>query len=215
MKLVKIVFLWILFGFFALCTLAFLPHFSCVFSLLTAALLLPVEKWQAFLRNKLKKSLKVTLAIVLALVTFLTVPSTDLTNVIDNSSAQNGTLVSTTVTSGETTQVTTIATKATTNKNTTTTKMTTTTKYTTTTTTKITTTKSPTITTKKTTVKTTTKKSTTTTTANKTKYILNTESKKFHSIYCSRLPTKNREDTTMSREEIISLGYEPCGFCKP
>ena len=46
-------------------------------------------------------------------------------------------------------------------------------------------------------------------------YVLNTSSHKFHLPSCSRLPTKNREDTTMSREEIIQLGYEPCGYCHP
>lgn len=49
----------------------------------------------------------------------------------------------------------------------------------------------------------------------KTTYVLNTKSKKFHKSSCSRLPTTNREDTTLSREEIIALGYDPCGFCHP
>ena len=46
-------------------------------------------------------------------------------------------------------------------------------------------------------------------------YVLNTSSKKFHLTSCSRLPTTNRQDTTMTREEIISAGYEPCGYCHP
>ena len=46
-------------------------------------------------------------------------------------------------------------------------------------------------------------------------YVLNTRNKKFHRLSCSSLPTNNREDTDMSREEIISQGYEPCKICNP
>lgn len=48
-----------------------------------------------------------------------------------------------------------------------------------------------------------------------TTYILNTSSKKFHRLSCSSLPTKNRKDTEMSRDEIISKGYVPCKKCNP
>ncbi len=48
-----------------------------------------------------------------------------------------------------------------------------------------------------------------------TTYVLNTSSKKFHRLTCSSLPTNNRQDTNLSREEIIALGYSPCGGCKP
>ena len=50
---------------------------------------------------------------------------------------------------------------------------------------------------------------------NETTYVLNVKSKKFHKLSCSRLPTENREDTTMSRAEIIAAGYDPCGYCHP
>ena len=50
---------------------------------------------------------------------------------------------------------------------------------------------------------------------NKITYILNISTKKFHHTHCSRLPTKNRQDTTLSREEIITQGYKPCGYCDP
>ena len=50
---------------------------------------------------------------------------------------------------------------------------------------------------------------------NQITYILNTSSKKFHRTGCSRLPSDNRLDTTMSREEIVNQGYDPCGFCHP
>ena len=46
-------------------------------------------------------------------------------------------------------------------------------------------------------------------------YVLNTSSKKFHDPDCGGLPTQNREDSTLSREELIALGYSPCGICKP
>lgn len=46
-------------------------------------------------------------------------------------------------------------------------------------------------------------------------YVLNIASKKFHYTSCRRLPTDNRQDTTMSREEIIAQGYSPCGLCNP
>ena len=50
---------------------------------------------------------------------------------------------------------------------------------------------------------------------NETTYVLNTSTKKFHKPSCSRLPTKNRKDTSMSRDEIIEQGYSPCGYCHP
>ena len=49
-------------------------------------------------------------------------------------------------------------------------------------------------------------------------YILNTNTKRFHYPYCSSvkdMKDKNKKETTMSREEIISQGYTPCKRCKP
>lgn len=46
-------------------------------------------------------------------------------------------------------------------------------------------------------------------------YILNTKTKKFHKSSCGSLPTKNRSDSSLSREEIIAQGYEPCKKCNP
>lgn len=46
-------------------------------------------------------------------------------------------------------------------------------------------------------------------------YVLNISSMKFHRPSCRKLPTNNRRDTTMSREEVISAGYEACGICHP
>ncbi len=49
-------------------------------------------------------------------------------------------------------------------------------------------------------------------------YVMNTNTKKFHMPYCSSvkdMKDKNKRETTMSREEIISQGYTPCKRCKP
>ena len=49
-------------------------------------------------------------------------------------------------------------------------------------------------------------------------YILNKNSKKIHKLDCSSVKTikdKNREDFTGTLDEALSLGYEPCGRCKP
>ena len=49
-------------------------------------------------------------------------------------------------------------------------------------------------------------------------YVMNTNTKKFHRPYCSAvkdIKDKNRRDTTLSREEIISQGYAPCKRCNP
>ncbi|MGN1231010.1 MAG: ComEC/Rec2 family competence protein [Anaerotignum sp.] len=46
-------------------------------------------------------------------------------------------------------------------------------------------------------------------------YIGNKNSKKFHTEECSSLPAESNRVYLESREEAISLGYEPCGSCKP
>lgn len=51
--------------------------------------------------------------------------------------------------------------------------------------------------------------------AKRAAYILNTKTQKFHRPSCDSLPTKNRKDSTQSRDEIIAQGYEPCGRCAP
>lgn len=49
----------------------------------------------------------------------------------------------------------------------------------------------------------------------KVTYILNTASKKFHKESCSGLPTSNRQDYVGTRDEVVAMGYSPCGRCKP
>ncbi len=49
-------------------------------------------------------------------------------------------------------------------------------------------------------------------------YVVNIKSKKFHLPTCSgvaSMKAKNREDSTLSRQELIDQGYAPCGTCKP
>ena len=46
-------------------------------------------------------------------------------------------------------------------------------------------------------------------------YVLNTHTKKFHKTTCHKVPTDNRIDSTLSRDEIIDAGYEPCKLCHP
>lgn len=51
-----------------------------------------------------------------------------------------------------------------------------------------------------------------------TTYILNTNTHKFHYPSCSsvsRMSDKNKQEFTGTREEVISMGYDPCGNCNP
>ena len=49
-------------------------------------------------------------------------------------------------------------------------------------------------------------------------YVLNTNTYKFHYPTCSsvgQMKAANRKDVTMTRDEIIAMGYSPCGRCHP
>lgn len=49
-------------------------------------------------------------------------------------------------------------------------------------------------------------------------YVLNQNTMKFHYPSCAsveKMAEHNKEFVTMSREELISKGYEPCGNCEP
>lgn len=51
-----------------------------------------------------------------------------------------------------------------------------------------------------------------------TKYILNTNSKRFHYPACGsakQISEKNYAESTLSRDELIAQGYKPCGNCDP
>lgn len=50
------------------------------------------------------------------------------------------------------------------------------------------------------------------------KYVVNTNSKKFHKPDCSsakKISDKNRAEMTATREQMIADGYSPCGTCNP
>lgn len=50
------------------------------------------------------------------------------------------------------------------------------------------------------------------------KYVLNTNTKKFHLVSCSSaksIKSQNRKETKESRASIINQGYEPCKRCNP
>lgn len=49
-------------------------------------------------------------------------------------------------------------------------------------------------------------------------YVLNTGSKKFHLSDCPSakdISEKNKDEFEGSREELLLLGYDPCGYCNP
>ena len=49
-------------------------------------------------------------------------------------------------------------------------------------------------------------------------YILNTNSRKFHKPSCRSvelMKSENVRETSASREEVLEMGYTPCGNCKP
>ena len=51
-----------------------------------------------------------------------------------------------------------------------------------------------------------------------THYVLNTNTKKFHYPNCGsakKISEKNRQDFYGTREELIAMGYSPCGNCDP
>lgn len=52
----------------------------------------------------------------------------------------------------------------------------------------------------------------------KTQYVLNTNSKKFHYPSCSsvkKISAANYAETNSTRDALIADGYDPCGNCKP
>lgn len=46
-------------------------------------------------------------------------------------------------------------------------------------------------------------------------YVGNLESKKFHSVSCSKIPGEQNAIWFLTREEAIEAGYIPCGICDP
>ena len=49
-------------------------------------------------------------------------------------------------------------------------------------------------------------------------YVLNTHTMRFHLPTCNGVPDikpENRQDFTGTRDEVVSMGYSPCGRCHP
>lgn len=49
-------------------------------------------------------------------------------------------------------------------------------------------------------------------------YVLNTNTRRFHLPSCSSVKDilpKNYQESTLSRDELINMGYKPCGRCHP
>ncbi len=49
-------------------------------------------------------------------------------------------------------------------------------------------------------------------------YVINTNTGKFHIPSCEsvkQMKEKNRKDVTTTRDEVISMGYDPCKNCNP
>lgn len=49
-------------------------------------------------------------------------------------------------------------------------------------------------------------------------YILNKNTRKFHDPSCKsvdKIKEKNKDSFTGTREEVIRMGYDPCGICHP
>lgn len=81
---------------------------------------------------------------------------------------------------------------------------------------KETTTKKTETTTKRT--ETTTKKTETTTKKSKITYVLNTSTMKFHKPSCwcvDKIEDENYDTYKGNRDEVIEIGYSPCGHCDP
>lgn len=63
-----------------------------------------------------------------------------------------------------------------------------------------------------------TKNSENSTTAQSGDYVINTNTGKFHKPSCSsvgQMSEENKEYSSLSRQELMEKGYEPCGRCKP
>lgn len=65
---------WLLSFFFVMSAVAFLPHYSGIISLVIAALLIPINKWQSVIKKAINGKLKIALVFALFVAMFLTVP---------------------------------------------------------------------------------------------------------------------------------------------
>jgi len=200
---------------------------SAIIMLLSALVVSPLIRLTPVLKKIpiLRAVLQFVMAFVLFIISFLVMPPLEDTDKADVSSQSAIVQTETDTAETESTEVSsedtaaassisvTVTTSVSTTTTTTTSATTTTTETTVTTTTTtteiVTTTVSPaTVITTYTTVK----------PVNTITYVCNTSSMKFHYPSCSsvdNISSQNRSDSTKTREELIAMGYDPCGRCHP
>lgn len=187
--------LWVLTVFFALTFLVYLPHIASFISLALAVVLAPITKWQNILGKFLKGKLKVLVAVVLFVLTFIAVPTNETTNSDIPPETVAVFAEETTDVAEETTIEATVAP----------------------------TTEPPTEPTEPPTEPTEpptepTEPPTEPTEDEGWDYVLNTNTRKFHYPSCSSakdIKASNRRDYHGTREDVIAMGYKPCGRCHP
>ena len=81
--MIKKILLWFLTIFFVFGILTYYPSISCIFSFITALLILPVGIWQNLVGKVLKGTLKTILVVALALLAIFTAPSVEVDNTPD------------------------------------------------------------------------------------------------------------------------------------
>ena len=212
-ELLKKSVLWILTAIFTFLALVFLLGGGVLPGILASAfvaLVIPIDSWQAKIKKLIKGKLKPILAAILALFFFISVPSVDTTE---------PEVPSTTMSTEATTEIASEATTTATLEST----AEATTEPTTDPTTEATTEPTTEATTEPTTVPTTeatTEATTMPTEDNGSDYVINTNSSslKFHYPWCSSVDDMKDEHKWFyhgTRDEIIAMGYTPCGRCKP
>ena len=77
MKTAKTIGLWILAIFFALSAMVYFPSVSSLFALLIITLVIPIPRWQSFLKNFIRGKIKTIIVIVLVILTMFTAPSSE------------------------------------------------------------------------------------------------------------------------------------------
>lgn len=183
--------MWVFTIFFALGFFAFFPSFASFFSLMTAALLAPIRKWQRIIRRHVRGWLRTVLIIILVLLTFLTSLTTDST---DNSLPANPTPDAINALTSESTPLPTI--EATIEPT-------------------IEPTAEPTA---KPTPEPTTRPTPKPTENAERDYVVNINTEKIHYPNCrsvSDIKSENKREYHGTIDALINRGYEPCGICKP
>lgn len=196
---------WIATVVLGLIAVAYLPSVAGFLALIVVALIIPVEKWQQVIGKYLTENLKIIIATVLTILIFITAPTTQgaeepvkvpnptITTVAttgvekEDSEGEETTAVVESTTPTESVAVTSEPVQETDGQ---------TEPY-----------ESATL-----------PVETTEPTVPGQDYVLNKSSKIFHSPWCSSvgdMKDKNRRDYHGTRDDVIEMGYKPCGRCHP